>query len=101
MIESRGVRKVVLETTSSNDEDEFAVTISAAGDGAKGKLIGTIGHVSEAEEEEEAVMSPGEEARQSGGEGESSRPRTAVSQTSTGGGGKKKNRRKKRKGVRS
>ncbi|KAM7223933.1 protein of unknown function DUF21 domain containing protein [Rhypophila decipiens] len=31
IIESRGVRKVVLETTSSNDEDEFAVTISNLG----------------------------------------------------------------------
>ncbi|KAM7207300.1 protein MAM3 [Naviculisporaceae sp. PSN 640] len=30
IIESRGVRKVVLETTSSNDEDEYAVTISQA-----------------------------------------------------------------------
>jgi len=95
VVESRGVRKVVLETTSSNDEDEFAVVTTSSSPGqtqavaarTASSVVSRDEAVSEPEdgEEEEALLPPGV----GGGDG-----------AGESGGGKKK-RRKKRKGGKS
>ncbi|KAK0615740.1 hypothetical protein B0T17DRAFT_592457 [Bombardia bombarda] len=121
VIESRGVRKVVLETTSSNDEDEYTLTITPEHtkqnkSSSSASLLAT--GVPEVEEDEDGAASPttGDEnapglstadSGLSGGEagtGGTSRSGTAAD----GGGGarntsssKKKVRRKKRRGGRS
>lgn len=102
IVESRGVRKVILETTSSNDDDEFALLTSTS---PEARRVGTHttsvlshdGVVEEPEEEDE------EDALLSGGGPSSGSKGDAGGQAgeSSGGGGKKKNRRKKRKGGKS
>ena len=107
VVESRGVRKVVLETTSSNDDDEFAVITALPSpeqtktvpkkpessfttkDGASDQLE---------EEDEEGVLSP-----DAGDEGPSGKGEAGDQQgdASGSGAGKKKSRRKKRKGGKS
>ncbi|KAK4201565.1 putative transporter [Triangularia verruculosa] len=131
IVESRGVRKVVLETTSSNDEDEFAVIggtspeqhqqpksrstfgLFGRGDTTKSEAA-AVGD----EEEEEELLSPETGGEESGGGGPVSDKAKGnnndVGGTANGGGGaagpssssgggaaKKKNRRKKRKGGKS
>ncbi|KAK4230197.1 putative transporter [Podospora fimiseda] len=117
IVESRGVRKVVLETTSSNDDDEFAITASTSPDQPKPQSRSTFGlfisrdnnnqqgssskAIEDDDEEDEALLSPdaGEESATAGGPSSG-----AASNTKSGGGGsgsKKKNRRKKRKGGKS
>lgn len=120
VIESRGVRKVVLETTSSNDDDESAVATAtspeqpkllgrstfslfgrdgagAAGSKDESKSRAEQAVVEEEEEEEEGVLSP--DAGEEEAPGSSTKDRAEGSkESSAGGGGKKKNRRKKRKG---
>ncbi|KAK3682434.1 hypothetical protein B0T22DRAFT_471083 [Podospora appendiculata] len=113
VIESRGVRKVVLETTSSNEDDEFAVTIStSSSDHVKVKTKPSVSALAtervEEEEEEETVLSPisGNESGP-GPSGEGGRSGSSGGETGPARGGassasqKKKNRRKKRKGGRS
>ncbi|KAK3995309.1 putative transporter [Cladorrhinum sp. PSN332] len=113
IVESRGVRKVVLETTSSNDDDEFAITTSTSPDQPKPQSRSTFGlfisrdsnsqqaasrkAVEDDDEEDEALLSPDSTAADGPSSG-------AASTTKSGGGGsgsKKKNRRKKRKGGKS
>jgi metal transporter CNNM len=102
------VRKVVLETTSSNEDDEFAV-VGTSPEQARSKAKTMTGlfareHVSEGEEEEdEGLLSP-----DSGDEpvaGSSVHGDGPQSESQTGGAsnasGKKKSRRKKRKGGKS
>lgn len=109
VIESRGVRKVVLETTSSNDEDEFAVVTTASSPEQSKAAPARIstGFFSRdlrdepAEEgENEGLLSPdgGEEDQEPEGDskGDGGRPGS-----SSAASGKKKNRRKKRKGGKS
>ncbi|KAK1759734.1 hypothetical protein QBC47DRAFT_338095 [Echria macrotheca] len=99
VIESRGVRKVVLETTSSNDEDEVAILTSSP---EHGKMTATISTGKSKEdvvdEEDEGVLSgDGDEDH---GEGEGSK-NEGGGPGSSNAGGKKKSRRKKRKGGKS
>ncbi|KAK5661933.1 hypothetical protein OQA88_10043 [Cercophora sp. LCS_1] len=101
VIESRGVRKVVLETTSSNDEDDFAVVTSSSPEHSR--RIGTgffarDGPAEEDDEDEEGVLSPA-----TGDEDHAGPSETGKSEGSKqgGGGAKKKSRRKKRKGGKS
>ncbi|KAK0668497.1 putative transporter [Cercophora samala] len=110
IVESRGVRKVVLETTSSNDEDEFAVIGTSPEQPKSRGTFGLFGRAdaakSETAEEEEELLSPetGEESASKGGDASSKgngAPGTAAGGPSSGGGAKKKNRRKKRKGGKS
>ncbi|KAK0709795.1 hypothetical protein B0T26DRAFT_754948 [Lasiosphaeria miniovina] len=107
VIESRGVRKVILETTSSNDDDDVAVIGSSPEHSrSQSKITGFFGKapVLEAEEEEE------EEVTSPTGALSTSELSTAGGSTtgakSGGGSGsasgsKKKTRRKKRKGGKS
>jgi metal transporter CNNM len=102
VIESRGLRKVVLETTSSNDDDDFAVGPASPEQQPKplGKSFTGFFARDEASKDR-AGESEDEEALGSGrDEGDSSKEAAApaVSGTGGGGGGKKKNRRRKRKG---
>ncbi|KAK4172694.1 putative transporter [Triangularia setosa] len=111
IVESRGVRKVVLETTSSNDEDEFAVIGTSPEQPKSRSTFGLFGRAdttkSDAveEEEEEELLSPetGEEGTNKGGDATrgTGAPGLAAGGPSGGGGAKKKNRRKKRKGGKS
>jgi len=106
VIESRGVRKVVLETTSSNDEDEFAV-VTTASSTEQSKAVtpristGFFSRDGPAEEgEDEGLLSPdgGVEDQEPEGDsrGDDGRPGS-----SSAASGKKKNRRKKRKAGKS
>jgi len=92
IIETRGIRKIVLETANSpDDDDRSAVTRVTA--------IAAAGHVSDVEEEAEEGDDDADLA--SPGEGPSSSSSQAQAQAQGQGqqqGGKKKNRRKKRKG---
>lgn len=100
IIESKGVRKVVLETTSSNDDEEFLLgTPSPEGSRAhpfksqsrSALSVPSTEHVSEEEEEDEdADGKAGPAADGSGGQGQQKNH-----------GGKKKTRRKRRKGGKS
>ncbi|KAK0704150.1 hypothetical protein B0T21DRAFT_320922 [Apiosordaria backusii] len=124
IVESRGVRKVVLETTSSNDEDEFAVvggtspehpksrgTFGLFGRGAETTARSEASHAEEEEEEEEEELLSPETGEEGGGISKggddatkgngATGTGTAAGGPSSGGGGgaKKKNRRKKRKGA--
>ncbi|KAK4665809.1 cell agglutination protein Mam3 [Podospora pseudopauciseta] len=114
IVESRGVRKVVLETTSSNDEDEFAVIGTSPEQPKSRSTFGLFGRTDAAtknegvgeEEEEEELLSPetGEEGTSKGADVAKGNgaPGTAAGGPSSGGGGaKKKNKRKKRKGGKS
>jgi metal transporter CNNM len=99
VVESRGVRKVVLETASSNDDEEVASR------GRAGSLLesqkshsrstlnipGDDGQVSEDDTEAESNVA---------GLGNGASTSEACNPRSRDGGGKKKNRRKKRKGGR-
>ncbi|KAH6617055.1 hypothetical protein F5144DRAFT_381724 [Chaetomium tenue] len=127
VIESRGVRKVVLETTSSNDDEESAVAAGSSPDqprllgrttfglfgrdrdngkdkeGGDGKEDGRSqpSPVVEEEEDGEDVLSPGpEDEDEPGSYAEAAAKGTSQDGQagSSSGGGKKKNRRKKRKG---
>ncbi|KAK3945648.1 hypothetical protein QBC46DRAFT_371272 [Diplogelasinospora grovesii] len=113
VIESRGVRKVVLETTSSNDEDEVVV-ITSCPDQPKAASRSTLNFfgpavaepVSEGEEEDDGndLPSSRDGAGDSGPSGENeSKSKAGGSSGSAGGSSsnKKKNRRKKRKGGKS
>lgn len=101
VIESRGVRKVVLETTSSNDEDEFAVLTSASPEQPRRSGTGFIardGPVEEDDEDDEGVLSPVTGDEDHAGPSEAGKD---DSLKRGGGGGKMKSRRKKRKGGKS
>ncbi|KAK1773221.1 hypothetical protein QBC45DRAFT_101754 [Copromyces sp. CBS 386.78] len=106
IIETRGVRKVVLETNSSNDEDEYAITTTPPDHGRGAKVTLSITQPSARSEtgddESQGMLSPttGDEGHQS--EGHDGKP------TKTNGGGqssshgkKSKNKKKKRKGGKS
>lgn len=115
VIESRGVRKVVLETTSSNDEDEFAVVTTTPSPqqtkaipakpetGVSNKDGAEDQHE---EEDEEGVLSPdaGDDGPSGKSDGDQPSGASAGGSGAAGGsgsGGKKKSRRKKRKGGKS
>ncbi|KAK4162871.1 putative transporter [Cladorrhinum sp. PSN259] len=114
IVESRGVRKVVLETTSSNDDDELVISASTSPDQPKPQSRGTFGlfmsrdnnqqagstKTIEDDDEEEGLLSPDGEEESTAAGGPSSE---AASTAKSGGGSltKKKNRRKKRKGGKS
>lgn len=127
VIESRGVRKVVLETTSSNDEEESAVAAGSLPDqprllgrtpfglfgrdrdngkdkeGGDGKEDGRSqpSPVVEEEEDGEDVLSPGPEDDDEPGSYAEAAAKGTPQDGQAGpssGAGKKKNRRKKRKG---
>jgi metal transporter CNNM len=122
VIESRGVRKVVLETSSSNDDEELAIAAASSSPEQLPKLLGRTtfnlfnrdnGNASAKdqgskedlssqaiEEEEEDLLSPDEEAP-GGSAAESNSKGASQAGDSGAGGGKKKNRRKKRKGGKS
>jgi metal transporter CNNM len=100
VIESRGVRKVVLETTSSTDEDDFAITTSPDQSKSQSRtnlsifIRDQVPEVQEEEEEEGGILSPDP--------GDESAPGPPKTQSGAGdGGGRKKSRRKKRKGGKS
>ncbi|GAB1316008.1 cell agglutination protein Mam3 [Madurella fahalii] len=125
VIESRGVRKVVLETTSSNEDDDFAVAATTPVEQSKPLSRSTFGLFTrdgtgllsskdadqrkgdgksladeqeegeDEDEEEEGVLSPGLGDEEASG---SRAARDGSAKGAGGGGGKKKNRRKKRKG---
>ncbi|KAL2019908.1 hypothetical protein VTK56DRAFT_9083 [Thermocarpiscus australiensis] len=118
VVESRGVRKVVLETTSSNDDDEAAVAASSPEQPKRlhrsafglftrdtnGKEQGENERnteISHAEEEDEDVLSQdhGDEGGANGTPGSEQARDTPTG--ASGGGGKRKNRRKRRKGGKS
>ncbi|KAK0641072.1 hypothetical protein B0T16DRAFT_393413 [Cercophora newfieldiana] len=111
VIESRGVRKVVLETTSSNDEDEFAVVTVPSPQQTKSVPAKAEASVSnkdgaDEEEDEEGVVSPdvGDERPSSKSDGDQPGGTSAGGSGTAGGSGsagKKKSRRKKRKGGKS
>ncbi|KAK0617087.1 hypothetical protein B0T14DRAFT_568632 [Immersiella caudata] len=113
VIESRGVRKVVLETTSSNDEDDFAVVTTmsspeqtkAVPAKPEASVSNKDGTAEEPEEEdEEGVLSPdvGDEGPSGKSDGDQAGGTSAGGSGMAGGsGGKKKSRRKKRKGGKS
>lgn len=103
IVESRGVRKVILETTSSNDDDEFALLTSTSPEARRAGAHSTsalshdgVMEEPEEEDEEDALFSPG-----GGPSGGSKGDAGGQAGESSGGGGKKKNRRKKRKGGKS
>lgn len=106
IIETRGVRKVVLETTSSNDEEEYAITTASPdhGHGAKVTLaIKQPSARSETGDESQGLLSPttGDEGHQSGDrEGESAKT-NGGGQSSSSQGKKNKSKKKKRKGGKS
>ncbi|KAJ9133038.1 DUF21 and CBS domain-containing protein [Pleurostoma richardsiae] len=86
IIESRGIRKVVLETTSSNDDEEGGSTTAEHGSHTHLALVPVESDAGSHDEEAE-------------GEGSAARPSNDGDQSHAGSnGGKKKNRRKKRKG---
>lgn len=114
IVESRGVRKVVLETTSSNDDDESEIIASsspehskpqsrtsfglfASRDNHNGRPQSSSSRTIEGDEGEEDIHSP------DAGNESASGPSGAATTTENGGGGggKKKNRRKKRKAGKS
>jgi len=130
VIESRGVRKVVLETTSSNDEEDANAAVPSSPDHPK--LLGRTafglfgrdrdngkdkeaedgkddGKAGEEEDDEEDLLSPdpGDEDEpgsyaEAAAKGTSQEGEPGPSSGGDGGGaGKKKNRRKKRKGGKS
>ena len=108
IIESRGVRKVVLETTSSNDDDDYAVMTLSPERGKQGGKIGNVitapERVTEAqddEEEDHLSQDPGEENAQGSQVGEDDGQGGQSSSKAGSTSGKKKSRRKKRKGGRS
>lgn len=101
IVESRGVRKVILET-SSNEDDEFALLTSTSPEARRAgahttSVLSHDGVVEEPEEDdEEDALLPGG-GPSSGSKGDAG----GQAGESSGGGGKKKNRRKKRKGGKS
>lgn len=110
VVESRGVRKVVLETTSSNDDDEFTL-LAGSPDQPRSRTRSGAGlfrservvEEEEEEEEDEGLLSPdpGDEnmAESSKQGGDATNEATPSASGSTGA--KKKSRRKKRKGGKS
>lgn len=110
VIESRGVRKVVLETTSSNEDDEFAITISSPGqtktqartDTGSSGFVAREDPVSEAAEDEGLLSpDPGDEHTAGPSSDAGSRSDAGTGGGPSNAGGKKKSRRKKRKGGKS
>lgn len=105
IIETRGVRKVVLETNSSNDEEEYAITTASPDNGRGAKVTLSITQPSgrsETGDESQGMLSPttGDEGHQSGGqEGESAK--TNGGGQSSSAGKKSKSKKKKRKGGKS
>lgn len=100
IIETRGVRKVVLETTSSNDEEEYAITTTSPENGRGAKVTVSIAP-SETGDESQGLLSPttGDEGHQSEVKGESTK--TNGGEQSSGQGKKNKSKKKKRKGGKS
>jgi metal transporter CNNM len=103
IVESRGVRKVILETTSSNEDDEFALLTSTSPEAKRAGTRSTsvlshdgVMEEPEEEDEEDALLSPG-----GGPSGGSKGNAGGQAGESSGGGGKKKTRRKKRKDGKS
>ena len=108
VVESRGIRKVVLETTSSND-DEDEEQQSGPGRSGKGASQTNLSLLQpsepappEGDEDEDgtggASTDAGASAADASGAGASAGSQNGGSNGGGGGGGKKKNRRKKRKG---
>ncbi|KAK4189350.1 putative transporter [Podospora australis] len=115
IVESRGVRKVVLETTSSNDDDEFAVVANSPDNQPKTRT--TFGLFASRDNKDDAKSQTSQQAHDEdseepmsphAGSHETPSPSSnggAAKSDGTGAGGstsgKKKSRRKKRKGGRS
>lgn len=101
IIETRGVRKVVLETNSSNDEEEYAITTTSPDNGRGAKMTVSIAR-SETGDESQGLLSPttGDEGHQSEDEGDSAKANGGGGQSS-GQGKKNKSKKKKRKGGKS
>ncbi|EGO54131.1 hypothetical protein NEUTE1DRAFT_124458 [Neurospora tetrasperma FGSC 2508] len=105
IIETRGVRKVVLETNSSNDEEEYAITATSPGDGRGAKVtvsIATPSARSETGDETQGLLplTAGDEGHQSGDK-ESESAKTNGGGQSSSQGKKNKSKKKKRKGGKS
>ncbi|KAK3342501.1 hypothetical protein B0H65DRAFT_468442 [Neurospora tetraspora] len=105
IIETRGVRKVVLETNSSNDEEEYAITTTSPDHGRGTKVTLSIAQPSarsETGDESQGLMSPttGDEGHQSGDKGDESAKTNGGGQSSSHGK-KHKSKKKKRKGGKS
>lgn len=113
IVESRGVRKVVLETTSSNDEDEFAVVVTSPDHPKTRTSFGLFASREREdsksqssqqaiEEEEEEILSlDGGEEEAAGPSGTGGGTKSNGTSAGSGTSGKKKSRRKKRKGGKS
>jgi len=124
VVETRGVRKVVLETTSSNEDDDGGViAVRSPGGGSPGikaasrstlALFGGRGDIAEEEEEDEDEDEGSGKGGREGGGGDGAGEREGGAVVSNGDGGegsgsglpkapgrKKNNRRKKRRGGKS
>lgn len=100
IVESRGIRKVVLETTSSNEDEEEGGSDRNAKSASRSNLA-IESHASPSTEGDENASGANSPAVTDGAQAETSNPTPQASGNGNGGGSgnkKKNNRRKKRKG---
>lgn len=101
IVESRGIRKVVLETTSSNEDEEEQGVSERNAKSASRSNLNLDSHESPSTEADENASGANSPAVTDAAQGESSNTTAQASGNGNGNGGgnkKKNNRRKKRKG---
>lgn len=100
IVESRGIRKVVLETTSSNEDEEEQAGSERNAKSASRSNLNLESHASPSTEGDENASGANSPAVTDAAQAESSNTTAQASGNGNGGGGNKKknNRRKKRKG---